>query len=645
MSIFFSMQGRAFLVAMFSMALLAPAVLTAEEPAKPTTTAQALEGEALEDLAPVHRLMATFCTYPLELEWGENEDGTLNPSGPVIKSGTFLYKTRSWAENGVLDDNFLGPVVVVEPGQTVKFEITNKMNPTGEYAGIGPPDQKPEDWLPLLDRKTSHVMTLHDNDPLGYPMYGTGTNKTPLSEFYIDEVNIPGNYNFTNLHLHGMEVTPHLFEPVGTLNPEADYITIKPGETYNYTFKIPEDHPTGTFWYHPHRHHSVAIQAWSGMAGLLIVKGTFDKELAKYGITTMIPFAVHDPHYVFDKIPEGDQPGVARVAPFLADQNDIVNYTFLVTGRYRPEYTVRKNEIVHIRHLTATIENLSGFRLVKRENPDVAPAKPPLTDANNIPFYIVGSDGIAYDKPIKRKSMACGGGERHELLLQFPEAGVYDVWSDNLETLQFYGTGPKNQRLASFRVTGEEVTGQTPIEQMTFTPGIPKKDSIKTEEVMRQRHIVFDVDTNTLRIPFPQFKINDRNYRPTESWFNVKEGDVEEWIILNPSSGTHPFHIHVIPFQVLEARSDLPDNPKLVPKENRPIVADRIKDLIHIDYPGMWRDTMLIPAQGMLRIRIRFPEGLAGKTVLHCHFLAHEETGMIQNFTISPKKGDTPKDR
>src|SRR3546814_18508986 len=62
------------------------------------------------------------------------------------------------------------------------------------------------------------------------------------------------------LHLHGLEIDPHLFYPQGTSNPKADYITIKPGEHFLYRFQLPEEHPTGTFWYHPPRPNSVAIQ-------------------------------------------------------------------------------------------------------------------------------------------------------------------------------------------------------------------------------------------------------------------------------------------------------------------------------------------------------------------------------------------------
>ncbi|MEI2824983.1 MAG: multicopper oxidase domain-containing protein [Dermatophilaceae bacterium] len=34
---------------------------------------------------------------------------------------------------------------------------------------------------------------------------------------------------------------------------------------------IPSDHPTGTFWYHPHHHGTVADQMFGGLFGALLV--------------------------------------------------------------------------------------------------------------------------------------------------------------------------------------------------------------------------------------------------------------------------------------------------------------------------------------------------------------------------------------
>ena len=454
---------------------------------------------------------------------------------------------------------------------------------------------------------------------------------------------MPKNYNWTNLHLLGLEIDPHLFEPQGTSNPKAGYITIEPGGDYTYHFQLPEDHPSGTFWYHPHRHNSVAIQAWGGLAGVLIIRGAYDEELKNYGITTEIPFVVHDPHYQILKYPEGDEPGIAKVGRFLDNQNGLSDYTYMVSGRFQPAYTMKRNQIVLFRHLTATVENLACFRIVAAPGTISQNANEGV-EGDNHPFYMIASDGIAFGDVVKKNMMVTGGGERHDLLLCFEEPGEYLIKSDHLSTIQFFGTGPRDQILAKIVVT-EEDGGQpmSSIEKMRFTPGIPAEGppgtaDIQPSEITHRRHFVFDMDGDTCRLPYPQFRINDTVYQTDTVDFEIEQGTVEEWVLVNPSGGTHPFHVHVNAFQVKESYSAQVPDPKLVGAD-APIVQSRIDALKTIDHPNQWRDTMIIPPKGYLRVWSRMYSKRVGKTVLHCHFLAHE-LDFGQKFAGSPSARD-----
>jgi len=59
--------------------------------------------------------------------------------------------------------------------------------------------------------------------------------------------------------------------------------------------------------------------------------------------------------------------------------------------------------------------------------------------------------------------------------------------------------------------------------------------------------------------------------------------------------------------------------------------------------PGpRWRDTVMVPQFGVVRLRQRFIAGVngtafQGKTVFHCHMLSHEDTGMMANVLLAPK--------
>jgi suppressor of ftsI len=94
---------------------------------------------------------------------------------------------------------------------------------------------------------------------------------------------------------------------------------------------------------------------------------------------------------------------------------------------------------------------------------------------------------------------------------------------------------------------------------------------------------------------------------------------VEEWRLVvgdsqHGGSEGHPFHIHVNPFEVISVNGKLLE-------------------------PGTIKDTVWIPTESTVVIRMRFKEFI-GKSVFHCHILPHEDTGMMQNFLM--KQRDQP---
>ncbi len=54
--------------------------------------------------------------------------------------------------------------------------------------------------------------------------------------------------DFTNLHFHGLTVSPH--QP----GDQVIMVQIGPGQTYRYVVKVPPEQAPGLYWYHPHPH-------------------------------------------------------------------------------------------------------------------------------------------------------------------------------------------------------------------------------------------------------------------------------------------------------------------------------------------------------------------------------------------------------
>lgn len=124
------------------------------------------------------------------------------------------------------------------------------------------------------------------------------TGYDEIEQGYVDDGldammahNVPHGLDHTNLHVHGLEVIPHLFgmddpggelllgtDAVDSMMFEFDRADEADVQGRTYVFEIPANHPTGLFWYHPHKHGSTGVQAVTGMAGGILVNGGIDND-------------------------------------------------------------------------------------------------------------------------------------------------------------------------------------------------------------------------------------------------------------------------------------------------------------------------------------------------------------------------------
>ena len=115
-----------------------------------------------------------------------------------------------------------------------------------------------------------------------------------------------------------------------------------------------------------------------------------------------------------------------------------------------------------------------------------------------------------------------------------------------------------------------------------------------------------------------QFFINYKQFSTTMKPIVGHAGKAVEWTLVNKDVFQHPFHIHVNPFQVVEINGKKIDKP-------------------------IWWDTFGLPPKDLrtgkpseVKIRMRFRSDVTGKTVFHCHFLPHEDNGMMSVFELRP---------
>jgi len=109
---------------------------------------------------------------------------------------------------------------------------------------------------------------------------------------------------------------------------------------------------------------------------------------------------------------------------------------------------------------------------------------------------------------------------------------------------------------------------------------------------------------------------------------NPKLGSTEIWCFINLTTDTHPIHLHLIDFQILDRREFDVEKYK---KEK----------IIHYTSPEMapesqeqgWKDTVQANPKQVTRIIMKFGP-FTGLYVWHCHILEHEDYEMMRPYIV-----------
>lgn len=302
----------------------------------------------------------------------------------------------------------------------------------------------------------------------------------------------------SSLHTHGLTVSP-----LG--NSDNVFRSIGPGQTGDYEIRLPADHPSGLFWYHPHPHTRSDAQTRNGMSGALIVDGLLDSVPALRQVPERLlllkDLQVDSGHAVIESIGKNA----------IRTINGIVNPVIVL----RPGAT----ELWRIGNIGADLYyslRLDGHR-----------------------FTLVARDGNRRARLAQSDTVRLSPGARAEVLVTAGAPGVYLLRTADINTgpagNQYVGTV-----MATIRVQGP------PAPPVVLPSELPPVEDLRGKITNRRTIVLSESqDGNT-------FFIDGKTFDPNRTDIRVKLGAIEEWTVRNDANELHTFHIHQGPYQLVE---------------------------------------------------------------------------------------------
>ncbi|EQC42148.1 hypothetical protein SDRG_00988 [Saprolegnia diclina VS20] len=411
---------------------------------------------------------------------------------------------------------------------------------------------------------------------------------TPGDHLVFDIANDlgPGAANRTSLHLHGLHIG-------------HDGVALAPGSKRIFKYIVPSDHPSGTFWYHPHVHGLLNAQIGGLLAGALVVldrPGDLPAQLSSKNDHVILIQAVcakdcgHE-HDATARAIEGHM-AAEPSGHFKSrlESNSSGLYT-LVNGLSVPIIDVQPFAWTRLRYINAIANNLVEI---------ASPA------ANNCTTLLLARDGITLQtwSPLDDALVVPPGG-RADVLVQCPpqtEDVSIDVVKDLARSPEFgHHHRVPSQPLLRLRIASalEHMVSAVSAWPQPLHVSLPSYMTVPPELPRACNYNYTFIANDTA---MSGYGVNGEAFS-MESRDSIVVGSPQLWCvrIAAPGDINHPFHIHNTHFHVLGQAG--------------------------------WRDTVPL-LHGTLQLWFR--PSVVGPTMTHCHIAVHADMGMARVVDVEP---------
>jgi spore coat protein A, manganese oxidase len=361
-----------------------------------------------------------------------------------------------------------------------------------------------------------------------------------------------------------------------------------PGQARVCHYPLQQD--AAALWYHDHAMGINRLNIYAGLAGLALIRDEQEEPLRLPEPPWEVPLILYDRMltkagqllYPVSGIPE--HPWVSE---FQGD-------ALCVNGKITPFLDVEPR-LYRLRVLNAANSRFYALAL-----------------SNRRAFRFIGSDQGLLAAPVSLDRLVLAPGERADLLIDFSDAA-----GEKIRLL----TGV--QPMLEFRVAPRASTPAAlpPLPaQFRPIPRIPAASAVTT------RRITLNEYQDKAQNPVVML-INRKAWHDpvTET---VTLGATEIWEFINLTEDTHPMHLHLVRFQILDRRAFEPFD--YLMQGNMHYTAE--PELPAPQEMG-WKDVVQCPGGMVTRIVVRF-DGFPGRYLYHCHILEHEANDMMRPYDV-----------
>jgi spore coat protein A len=382
------------------------------------------------------------------------------------------------------------------------------------------------------------------------------------------------------IHLHGGKT------PAASDGYPEDWTV--PGKTQTCFYPCRQD--AALLFYHDHTMGINRLNIYAGMQGFFIVRDDVEEHLnlpkGKYEIPLMICDRLLRTDGQLD-YPVSENPK----APWVPE---VFGNAILVNGKLLPYLDVEPRKY--------------RFRLMNGSNGRFYR----FSLQNKTEFQQIGSDQGLLAAPVARTRLPLAPAERGDIVIDFSKmkGEKIELRSDSFSILQF-------------RVSGEAVPDESSL------PSILRPvRRLQENEAVRTRRMTLDEQMDPIQRSMGMLLNNTPWHMPITEKPTLNTTEI--WELINLTEDSHPIHLHLVRFQILNRRPfDTFDYlAKKVVRYTGPVVAPEAGEL-------GWKDTARTDPGMITRIIVPF-EGFAGRYVWHCHILEHEDNEMMRPFEVLP---------